>query len=49
MEGEGEMEIINKSKYKGNFNNDFPNGKGELEDYEKGCKYNGDMVDGKRR
>lgn len=49
MEGEGEMEIINKSKYKGNFNNDFPNGKGELEDYEKGCKYNGDMVDGKKK
>ena len=37
MKGKGEMELLNKSKYKENFNNFFPNDKGELEDYEKGC------------
>ena len=44
LEGKGEMEIKGKYKYVGDFSNDLPNGKGILEDYEKGFKYEGDKV-----
>ena len=46
LEGKGEMEIKGKYKYIGDFSNDLPNGKGILEDYEKGFIYKGDMVNG---
>jgi hypothetical protein len=46
FEGKGEMEIKGKYKYVGDFSDDLPNGKGTLEDYEKGFKYDGDMING---
>jgi len=49
MKGKGEMELLNKSGYKEIFNNFFQNDKGEVEDYEKGCKYSGDISNGKKR
>ena len=48
FEGNGEMNIMDKYKYSGNFNNDMPNGKGCIEDYQKGWKYKGDIVAGKK-
>ena len=48
FEGKGELEIIGISKYKGEFKNDLPNGKGILNDYEKGYTYEGDFIEGKK-
>ena len=46
FEGKGELEIQGVSRYKGEFRNDLPEGKGIFEDYENFYKYNGDWVMG---
>ena len=47
-EGEGEMLVKDKSKYIGTFINDYPNGKGVLENFENKTKYDGYFVNGKK-
>ena len=42
FEGNGELNIEGISKYKGEFKNDLPEGKGTFEDFENLYKYNGD-------
>lgn len=46
FEGKGELEIEGISKYKGEFKNDLPNGKGIFVDFENDYKYNGDFENG---
>ena len=42
FEGKGELEIQNVSRYKGEFKNDLPHGKGTIEDFENLYNYDGD-------
>ena len=46
--GQGEMCIFNKMKYKGEFVDDIPNGKGILINLMDGSEYNGDVINGKK-
>ena len=46
FEGKGELEFQGVSKYKGEFKNDLPEGKGIFEDFENLYKYEGDWVNG---
>ena len=46
--GQGEMLIFNKMKYKGEFIDDIPNGKGVLINLMDGSEYNGDVKNGKK-
>ena len=46
--GKGEINIKDRYKYIGEFSSDMPDGKGYIEDVDKGFKYKGDMVKGKK-
>ena len=46
FEGKGELEIKDVSRYKGEFKNDLPHGKGTFEDFKNFYKYEGDWENG---
>ena len=46
FDGKGELEIKDVSRYKGEFKNDLPHGKGTIEDFENLYKYEGDWESG---
>lgn len=48
FEGKGELEIVGISRYKGDFKNDLPDGKGNFEDFENEYEYKGDWEAGKK-
>ena len=43
-DGNGEMVVKDKYKYIGTFLNDFPNGRGQLENYENNTTYEGEIL-----
>lgn len=46
--GEGNLEILKKIKYKGNFVNNLPYGQGRLENLEEKYVYEGEILEGKK-